>query len=822
MRYSASRVAILASAFAPFVFTTGALAQAAAPGAEISEIIVTAQKRSQNLQDVPIVVTAVNAQLLRDTGVRDIKDLTVLTPGLIVTSTTSEASTTARIRGVGTVGDNPGLESSVGVVIDGVIRPRTGVGFGDLGETDRIEVLKGPQGTLFGKSTSAGVINVLTAPPSFKFGAEGEFTAGNYKAYGASASITGPISGDNIAGRLYVARRTRDGFTDIVSGAGPRTATDDMNQDFWTLRGQMLFKSSDDKVQFRFIADYTRRNEDCCVGVQISEGDAANSRAVLVNATRPGSVSSTPGPDNRVGYANRDTTSILDDKGVSLQGDIDLAFAKLTSISAFRSWENRRGQDADFTAADIYYRPAGQYNDKFDTLSQELRLAGETGKLNWLGGFFFADEQYRGEAPLIYGTDYYSFLAGKVLSNAPGLIGALPTNTFVPGTGQRDSFTQNDRTWALFTNDTYSLTSAWDVTVGVRYTSDRKRLNSVFTTTGSSCSRGLAAYPTLAGAVGGAAAASIVGGLCLPWENDAFDATSGLQTRTEHQWSGTAKTSYRWSKAIMTYASYARGNKAGGFNFDRAGTTLTFTPTAATLAISPSTAFAPETVDSFELGAKTQWFSNTLLLNATLFHQTFHDFQLNTFLGTNFIVESIPEVRSRGVDMDFRWRTPLDYFLIQGGMTYAQTEYGAFAAADLQVPSRFSGLARLPGSRLSFAPLWSGSLSGTFERPITGSGLSVRASLSAKYSSSYNTGSDLAPQKNQPAFTLVNARLGLGAESGAWTIEAWAQNLFNVEYQQVAYNGPLQGTESDAPNIRTYDAFRGQPRTFGATLRVKY
>ncbi|MEO6379084.1 MAG: TonB-dependent receptor, partial [Caulobacteraceae bacterium] len=668
----------------------------------------------------------------------------------------------------------------------------------------------------------AGVINILTAPPSFKFGAEVELTGGNYASYGGSASITGPIAGDNVAGRLFVARRTRDGFIDIVTGAGPRTYAQDMNQDFWTLRGQMLFKSTDEKVQFRVIGDYSRRNEDCCVGVQISEGDAANSRAVLVNATRPGSVSATPGASNRVGYANRDTTSILDDKGVSLQGDIDLGVAKLTTISAFRSWENRRGQDADFTAADIYYRPTGEYIDRFDTLSQELRLAGETGKLNWLAGFFFADEQYRGQAPLIYGTDYYSYIAGRVLSNAPGLIGALPTNTFIPGTGQRDSFKQNDQTWALYTNDTYSLTSAWDVTVGVRYTSDRKRLNSVFTTTGSSCSRGRAAFPTLAGAVGIPTAAAIVGGLCLPWENDAFDATSGLQSKTEHEWSGTAKTSYRWTPGIMTYASYARGYKAGGFNFDRASTTLTFTPTAATLAISPTTAFAPETVNSFELGAKTQWFNNTLLLNATLFHQTFKNFQLNTFLGTSFIVESIPKVRSRGVDMDFRWRTPIDYFLIQGGVTYAQTEYGTFAASGLQEPSRFPALARLPGARLSFAPLWSGSLSGTFERPITGSGLSVRASMSAKYSSSYNTGSDLAPQKIQPAFTLVNARLGIGAESGAWTLEAWAQNLFNVEYQQVAYNGPLQGSETDPPNIRTYDAFRGQPRTFGATLRVKY
>ena len=138
--------------------------------AEVLEtVVVTAQKREQNLQDVPITVTAIGAQLLQDSGVRDIKDLTLLTPGLLVTSSSNEVSTTARIRGIGTVGDNIGLESSVGVVIDGVYRPRNGVGFGDLGEIERIEVLKGPQGTLFGKNNSAGVINVITKRPEFDF-----------------------------------------------------------------------------------------------------------------------------------------------------------------------------------------------------------------------------------------------------------------------------------------------------------------------------------------------------------------------------------------------------------------------------------------------------------------------------------------------------------------------------------------------------------------------------------------------------------------------------------------------------------------------------
>ncbi|MGH6966875.1 MAG: TonB-dependent receptor plug domain-containing protein, partial [Phenylobacterium sp.] len=178
--------------------STPALAQSAGDtgGSQrtIDEIVVTAQKREQSLQDVPIVVTSVNAQQLQDAGIRDIKDLTIVAPGLTVTSTSSSAITTARIRGIGTVGDNPGLESSVGVVIDGVYRPRNGVAFSDLGDLERIEVLKGPQGTLFGKNTTAGVINIITARPQFSLHANSEVTASNFDGFGAAISLTGPLA----------------------------------------------------------------------------------------------------------------------------------------------------------------------------------------------------------------------------------------------------------------------------------------------------------------------------------------------------------------------------------------------------------------------------------------------------------------------------------------------------------------------------------------------------------------------------------------------------------------------------------------------------
>ncbi len=241
--------------------------QTPAPTPGLAEIIVTAQKREQNIQDVPISVIALDSQQLQDAGVKDIKNMQVLTPGLTVTSTTSENVTTARIRGIGTVGDNPGLESSVGVVIDGVYRPRNGVGFGDLGEIDRIEVLEGPQGELFGKNNDAGVINIVTKRPSNTFGVTAEATGGNYNDREISASVTGPLERYLCRLDSYAGYQKRDGFLDVNTGPGPNTENNTDNRNVYTFRGQYLL-TPNNNLNFLLIGDYSKRNESCCGAVQ--------------------------------------------------------------------------------------------------------------------------------------------------------------------------------------------------------------------------------------------------------------------------------------------------------------------------------------------------------------------------------------------------------------------------------------------------------------------------------------------------------------------------------------------------------------------------
>jgi outer membrane receptor protein involved in Fe transport len=478
----------------------------------IDDIIVTAQKREQNLQDVPIVVTSLSGETLQDAGVRDIKDLQILTPGMTVTSTSSEASTTARIRGVGTVGDNPGLESSVGVVIDGVYRSRNSVGFGDLGEMARIEVLKGPQGTLFGKNTSAGVINIITEAPSFTPEFNAELTVGNFGAMGASGSVSGPIS-DTLAFRLYAGRRLRDGFMTIDTGDGPRTETDDNNQDFGTVRGQLLWLPSDN-VSFRLIGDFSRRDEYCCIGTQIRTANTYPFIDGLSNGTgqRPPAAGNGPLPFLRTGYANRSNAQEVNDQGVSLEATFDVPSmnATLTSVSSWREWTSSLGQDVDYTGADIAYRVNdGQYGFSVDNLTQEFRLAGSTDTLDWLVGVFATREDIGRGDSWYFGADYTPFLsfllsaslnaANPALPISPNTIGCytragqtagnfgtcLGTGGavggggagFTVGQGFRDQYDQSSSSLAVFTNNTWSLTEQFDITLGLRYTLDDKSLD---------------------------------------------------------------------------------------------------------------------------------------------------------------------------------------------------------------------------------------------------------------------------------------------------------------------------------------------------------
>ncbi len=865
----------------------------------LDKLVVTAQKREEAMQDVPIMVTSLSNQALQDGGVRDIKDLQTLVPGLTVTSTQSEAITTARIRGIGTVGDNVGLESSVGVVIDGVYRPRNSVGFGDLGELERIEVLKGPQGTLFGKNTSAGVINVVTKRPDLEFAGSGEVTVGNYGALGLAGSLNVPL-GDYAAFRVYAAHRDRDGWMDVETGAGPRDEDKDYDQYFQTYRAKMLI-APNDSWDIVLSADLTRRDENCCSAVQVVSG----ATAPLINALGGGNAIAYPAdPWARVSYSNRSTAQKMSDKGVQLEveGDLDmLGGATFTSITGGRDWKSINGRDFDFTTADLIYMNADENESlaRFKTFSQEFRLQGATDSLDWLVGMFYSDEDIERNESYRVGAHYEPYLAtlvgstvlpqmktaldpvlaamsGGLLSiNAanPALVfsqfSGQPFGTNFTGLGALDRYEQNAKSTALFTNNTWHATDAFDVTMGLRYTIEKKDLLSQYSnpngsagcsaalaSPGASLARLLAARinnlgmlpaaqqqailnglvsaltnpNTAQGQTGLALLSGVLGRMCLPWSNALHDGRVTDQSREEKEWSGTLKFAYRFNEQVMTYFSAARGYKAGGFNLDRVQSSNGLSSGGAGITPVDDTSFPGEFVDSYELGAKTTWAGGNLLLNATLFHQEDTDFQLNSFLGTSFVVRSIPEVVSQGVDAELLWQ-PTPGLMLQGGLMYADTKYGdTIPGCDFVGPGQTNAtctsigqLYKLPGAQMSFAPKWSGSAALTYEWDM-GSSLEGRFNIGAKYMSDYNTGSDLDAEKLQDAYTVVNARVGIGSRDRKWQVELWGLNILDQEYVQVGFDGPLQAVGDPVPNHpqNTYNAFLGAPATYGVTFRFNF
>jgi Outer membrane receptor proteins, mostly Fe transport len=844
----------------------------------LSALVVTAQKREEALQDVPITVTALDEQLLQDTGVRDIKDMQILVPGLTVTSTQNEAITTARIRGIGTVGDNVGLESSVGIVIDGVYRPRNSVGFGDLGQIERIEVLKGPQGTVFGKNTSAGVINVVTRRPGYTQSAEAEITAGNYGALGVAASYNDAL-GEHSAFSIYAAKRKRDGWMDVVTGNGPRTEDRDYDQNYHTLRGKLLFEPSDN-LEILLSADFTSREENCCTAVQTTVG----ATAAILNALAGGKALAAPGDDpfDRVAYSNRPTTQDIKDKGVQAEVNWDIGAmggATLTSITAYREWQTINGLDYDFSIADLLYRNPDEDESltRFETFSQEIRLTGSTDRVDWMFGLFYSNEDLIRNETYRVGPHYEPYVstlvyqlvgqnlaaAGVPLDNPLGISPAAflsqvtgrPFGTGFIGLGADDRYDQNARSFALFTNNTWHMTDAFDLTIGLRYTRENKELTSVYSNPNGSqaCTGALTdinplnpnrfallraalasrstAFAGLPQAVQDAIMASagptIAGYICLPWANVLHDGRSTFQESEEKEWSGTLKAAYRWNEHVMTYASYARGYKGGGFNLDRVQSSDGLSTSGAGITPVDDTYFPGEFVDSYELGAKTTWADGSLLLNATLFHQEYEDFQLNSFLGTSFVVRSIPKVTSKGLDAEILWQPKaVPGLMLQGGVMYARTKFGSdIPGGDFEQrnPLSSSGaLYKLPGATMPFAPEWSGSLAVTYEWDF-GPGLVGRFNVGAKYMGDYNTGSDLDVEKHQDSYTVVNARFGIGRNDGRWMLELWGTNVTDAEYVQVGFDGPLQALFPDPGNpLNTFNAFPAAPRMYGVTLRLRY
>ena len=431
-------------------------------------IVVTAQGREQVLADVPVAINAVSSEQLQRSGTNDIRELTQVAPSLLVSSTGNEANGSARIRGIGTVGDNAGLESSVAVFVDGVYRSRSGNALSELGPLDRIEILRGPQGTLGGRNSSAGLISIYTAAPEFNFGGHGSITYGNYDALRLEAGVTGPVS-DTIAARIDGVFFQRDGFyNDVVND------TDVNNRDRYLLRGQVLFEPSED-ISFRLVGDYSKKDEACCAATFVQTDFAPLARlsddipplSAEAKFDYPGTatpaLTSTSNPIIPIllglgqnpaalngGTFNRDIYVTpgrsyfgeTEDFGVSGELNWNFGNTTLTSITGYREYSNNQASDTDYTQVDILYRAPGDNAGarEFETFTQELRLSGSTfnDRLEWLVGGFYANEKLQSRDNLRFGNDYGTFANCRLANALQPSLG--PLGITVPDTTQANCF----------------------------------------------------------------------------------------------------------------------------------------------------------------------------------------------------------------------------------------------------------------------------------------------------------------------------------------------------------------------------------------------
>ena len=695
------RSSALGLSLAAIAAATPVLAQDASQAdeaAEADEIIVTATRRSEALSDVPIAVSAVSGETLAKTGATDVRQLNQVAPSLLVSGATSEVNFTARIRGIGTGGENAGVESSVGLFIDGVYRSRTGVGLSELGEIDRVEVLRGPQGTLFGRNSTAGLINIVTKGPSLSDGFTGSASAtyGNYNFWRLDGSLNAPL-GANAAARIDAVWQKRDGFIQNVTPGEP----DPNDRNRWLLRGQIAWEPSDD-IKLRLIADYSKKAENCCAGVLLNPvrnlargGDgapvaSANTLLPLLQAFGANfqippagtafvrKIATTPGVTFRTDSA---------DWGLSGELTWQLGGATLTAITAYRDYLNQQGQEADFQAMDILRR--SDLDRHFKLFTQELRLQGEAldGRLDWLVGGYYANERLFVDDDLGYGSDFERYgncLAATAL--APSLVNpAAPTCSNLPvtswpgfqglaaatgaarlnGTGNRgSSFDQRSDNWALFTHNTFDLIEdKLSLTLGGRYTHERKTLAANANFTNTLC-------PAILGTPfqGLASIACVVNGSAPSFAR----GTAGTEF-SDGQWTGTAVLSFKPVDDLMLYASASKGYKAGGFNLDysaldrpcsttggSAAQNAACTAALARPALTPANGrpeasdlqFASEKVDAFELGFKYD--GKGIDVNFAAFYQRYSNYQLNTFNGVNFEVTNIQACRDSlgGADID--------------------------------------------------------------------------------------------------------------------------------------------------------------------------
>jgi iron complex outermembrane receptor protein len=812
--------------------------------AQIDEIIVTANKREQTLQEVPISVSVTSGETIQRASIVDLIDLQTSVPSLRVNQLQSSAQTNFIIRGYGNGANNPGIEPAVAVYIDGVPRSRSASALADLPTVERVEVLSGPQSTLFGKNASAGVISISTLLPEDSFDGMIEATGGNYGTRIFKGTVTGPLS-DNVSFRLSASDNSSDGYaTNITRGSG----VNERNRN--AVRGQLLFEPADD-LTIRLIADHNEIDEVCCAASGLVYGSATQVAANI--ALQQGYATAPIDPWARNVNMNVTPSNKLEGKGVSMQIDKDLDYATLTSITSSRRQSLDSDFDADFSPADLLGENRVDYTIK--SFTQELRLTSNSdGDLQWMVGLFHSDEEVDTERTLIYGDDVYpfaDFLIGSLLpggltsvatlltlsqavqaeiaatgntalaallaptasqadqlaylagGNASGAdltagIPALTGTWFQPGTGlPQEVFAMDGVATSVFTQVDYNLSDRTTVTLGLNYTQDKKTVVSDVVVNDPFAALPLAGGP--------------------------FDALTGLQLVPPFPaYGGTADESgvfksndlthtfriaYDMNDSMTVYASHSTGFKAASVNLSVDGRT-------------PGNRTAdPEEATNIEVGLKAT-FDNGYL-NLAYFDQTIDGFQSNIFSGTGFNLENAGKETHEGVELDGMLALS-ENFVVGFSAMYIDAVYNEFingtcdktgiAEPEYSCPAGQSTI-DLSGRSPAGVHELSYNVNATYSFEVAG-GIDGFLRLEYLHEKDVKV-ADLIPFSiAKRGSDNLNASLGFSSDNDGWDAMLWGRNLTDHESLISAFVTPAQpGSFSGYPNA---------PRTYGFTLRKHF
>jgi iron complex outermembrane receptor protein len=704
----------------------------------LEEVIVTATKRVEGMQDVPIAISVVSGERIEQQGIRNLEELALYLPAVHIAQ--SGGQNQVFIRGIGS-GNNTGFEQSVGTFVDGVYFGRARNSQAAFLDLQRVEVLKGPQSTLFGKNTVAGAINITSQRPTDEL--EG-YVEGSYntetEGYTTTAAVSGPLT-DTLRGRLVGKYYDEEGYYDNSDPAGEDPTREDKVVRTW------LDWDATDSLTFSLKAEYGEFNK-----------EGRHDKIVKSTPTADFLLGFGPDPDfaKSVGFNDKQSSSNRPGKDVEDNTDntiVQLDFNyqmdnhSLKSITAWTEYDTDLCTDGDYATTHFADQCKTEDHEQF---TQEFILSSELGgKFEYLVGVYYQDASLKA-------TTNTGLLISAIPPIEAGVFNLLePVLGFTPPSGFADSevfsnFDQDTTTWSAFTQVDYDITERLRIRAGIRYSDDDKDVsNDQFITN-----------------VGGTEPNPINTVILGPAAFNFRVPYDYKLNRGEDHTTGSINLQYDIGDDIMVYATWANGYKAGGFDESNG--------------LDISREFEDESVDHYEIGAKMELWDNRVRLNLSAFETSFDDLQVSAFETATFVVTNAGEATSSGVEADITVAATEDLTLY-GALTWLDSEYDSYEDAACTIEQQIAGgLAPcrqdLSGSPLQFAPDWSGNLGFNYNFAVTAD-TNLVFNADAFYSDEVLVAPDNDPVGVQDSYWKINARIAWEADDGQWMVAVLGKNL---------------------------------------------